>query len=236
MIPIFVLTCDRLASLYKSLASYSRYIGTPTEIIFIDFKSTYAPTIGYLLSYGAKVYWEGIANHASVLNRANDCIQDYFKTHPKSNYVLTDCDIALDNVRPDILEVYSFLLKTISGVTSVGPMLRIDDIPDCYPMKKKLISGGSHVEFHKRPIQQIKYKDRVIKYAHIPIDTTFAMYRAGSTWKRLTSGIRVMSPYSARHLDWYIDPANLSPDQAYYMNRAAKVITHWSNWERNKNG
>ncbi len=241
MIPIFVLTCDRLESLKRALKSYVDCIGTPFEIVIVDFGSTYQPTVDYIKEMehdGVKVYWEHPAGHPGHLNITNIPVQTYFHKRPKSNYVITDCDIELDNVKGDILDVYSHLLNAIHSppITSIGPMLRIDDIPDYYPLKKKLVLGGSHTVFHASPSHTVMYKGRKIKYTRAPIDTTFGMYKAGTQWTRLTSGVRLWAPYSAKHLDWYIDPNNLSPDQAYYMDHASKVITHWSNWGRSKDG
>ena len=41
--------------------------------------------------------------------------------------------------------------------------------------------------------------------------------------------IRTLAPYTAKHLDWYVDPDNVSPDQAYYMEHASNN-NHWSRW------
>ena len=231
MIPIFIITCDRLKVLEKSIQSYYDNIKTPFEIVIIDFGSTFEPTRHFLrlLQYeGKKVYWEDRIIHNSDLNKIDAIIQDYFSNHPASNYVVTDPDIALDNVEGDILNVYSYVLDRLPAINVVGPMLRIDDIPDYYPKKQKVIFNSLHVDFHSRPVNTIINENKNIKYIYAPIDTTFAMSRAGSCWMRLKRGIRIFSPYSARHLDWYIDPEDLSPDQMYYIEHASKKIAHWS--------
>jgi len=238
-IPIFVITCDRLVVLRESLASYRECIKTPFEPIMVDFGSTYKPMVsflGRLESRGIKVYWMNKIDQPGELNQVNICIQDYFKTHPKSDYVVTDPDIALDNTRGDVLHVYRRFLKINPAAHVVGPMLRIDDIPDYYPLKEALISGelGLHKKFHSQPIQTIMYRRRKIYYITAPIDTTFGMYRAGTTWKRCRHGIRVLAPYAARHLDWYLDFDNLTPDQDYYTEHAAPTIIHWSKWRKER--
>ena len=48
-------------------------------------------------------------------------------------HVSTDPDIELDNVNGDILEYYIWLVNKFNNKFVVGPMLRIDDIPDYYP-------------------------------------------------------------------------------------------------------
>jgi len=235
MIPIFILTCDRLEILKQSMRSYGRYIDSPFEVAIIDFGSTYRPMIEFLSQLkgiGIEVYEMDRIDHPAGLGDANNCIQDYFGTHPISNYIVTDPDVALDNVRGDILGVYGHFLEIINDIAVVGPMLRIDDIPDYYPLKKELISGkkGLHKRLHSKKVELSTYKGMIIEYIRAPIDTTFGMYRAGTQWKRLNSGIRILAPYGARHLDWYIDPDALTPDQEYYIEHAAQTVAHWSNW------
>jgi len=236
MTPIFVITCDRLECLKKSLWSYNEFIKTPFEIVIVDFKSTYKPTIEFLKSMesmGIKVYWEDKINTPEELNKANICIQDYFKSHPETNYVVTDPDVALDNVKGNVLEIYSFFLETFSAASVVGPMLRIDDIPTYYPFRNEILSGrmGLHKGFHSQKVHNITHDGNKIEYITAPIDSTFGMCRAGAYWIRCRRGLRILSPYAARHLDWYVDPKNLTPDQGYYMKHASKQIAHWSRGE-----
>jgi len=237
LIPIFILTCDRLVSLKESIESY-KILDTPYEIVIIDFNSTYKPTVEHLKQLeanGTKVYWKSAITHPNHLNNANTSIQDYFKSHEKSNYVVTDADIALDNVRSYALDVYSYLLKRFPAIKVVGPMLRINDIPDYYPLKQHILSGclGHHRHFHSQKNCCVGYENSAseyfrIDYIHAPIDTTFGMRRSGTQWSRLQPGIRVKEPFAARHLDWYVDPNNLTADQEYYMKNASKKIVSWS--------
>lgn len=235
MIPIFIITCDRLEVLQDMIESYKKFIKTPFEIIIVDFGSTYNPTIKYLKqleSKKVKVYWKEKIRVNTDLNRVDEAVQDYFKTHPASNYVVTDPDIALDNVEGDILDVYTMLLKAPAAVRVIGPMLRIDDIPDYNPEKEKIQLHSLHADFHAREKKEYQYDGRVVRYISAPIDTTFGMYRAGMRWTRLNNGWRVLSPYSARHLSWYLDPNNQSPDQVYYVENASKKLGNWSMWDR----
>jgi len=145
--------------------------------------------------------------------------------------VVTDPDIALDNVNGDILEVYAHLLEMLPEIAVVGPVLRTDNIPDYYPRKEEIITWEMQHNPPRKGIYNIRYKDKVINLIFAKIDTTFGMNRAGKHWGRRTiKAIRVLSPYSARHLDWYLNPLNLTPDQEYYMKHASAGITHWSRW------
>lgn len=235
VIPIFIITCDRLEILKKSIQSYYDCIKTPFEIVIRDQGSAFKPTIEFLKdleSKGTKIYWAERITDRIELNKLDESIQDYFKTHPKSNYVVTNDDVALDNAEGDVLEVYAYCLNILPNIKVAGPMLRIDDIPDYYPLKEDLLSGkrGCHKDFHSRPVKVIDYRGKQIKYIHAPIDVTFGMYRKETHWRKHQQGIRTYPPYSARHLDWYIDPKNLTEDQKYYIEHSSDGITHWSSW------
>lgn len=230
MIPIFILTCDRLTVLKKSMASYYDYIKTPFKIVIIDFDSTYEPTMGFLRDLerrGVKVYRrERIGNKRRVNILINGVVQDYFKNHPASNYVVTDPDIALDNVEGDVLDVYAYLLKEFPQIPIVGPIMRTDDLPDCFPGKEGIINWENRINFGLGKVNSIQYKDRVIKFVRSRIDTTFRMDRAGAEWRCARGALRVLPPYGSKHLDWYLDPDNLTQDQKYYMEHASSKLGH----------
>jgi len=164
MIPIFIISFERLNVLEQSIQSYYDCIKTPFEIVIMDFGSTFVPTLKYLniLEYkGSKVYWKGkLSNKRRFNMRVDEVIQDYFKTHPASNYVVTDPDIALDNVDGDILEVYTHLLGILPENYIVGSMLRIDDLPDHYPLKDDVRFRGWEPYYHSRKVKTIQYKIR----------------------------------------------------------------------------
>ena len=230
--PIFIITCDRLSSTKSVVQSYKNCIKTPYELVFVDLGSTYESMVEYLgkmAHRGMKVYMGKSITQVNHLNKVSDYIDDYFQSHDQCDYVVTDCDIALDKTPGDVLRVYSHFLEILPTINVAGPMLRIDDIPDHYPYKKQLLDGtmGQHKRFHSMPVKEIEHFGKKIRYIHSQIDTTFGMYRAKSKWARMSSGIRVLAPYAARHLDWYIDPAKMLPDQTHYMKHASKQIAHW---------
>ena len=228
MIPIFILTCDRLTVLKKSIQSYYDYIKTPFEIVIIDLGSTYEPTREFLrhLEYeGKKVYWKERVFLKRQFNKPiGEAVQDYFRNHPKSNYIVTDSDIALDNVEGDILEVYTFLLEKFPRMPHVGPIMRTDDLPDCFPRKEGIINWEK--KLNSRRVNSIQYKGKTIKYISSYLDSTFRMNRAGTLWKRAKRAFRVLPPYGSKHLDWYLDPENLTEDHKYYMEHASANVSH----------
>lgn len=231
MIPIFIITCDRLDFLKKSIWSYHNYIKTPFEVVICDQGSTYEPMREFLKKLESNdtiVYrWKDGLNDSKRINlRRNDNkiredIQDYFKSHLKSNYVVTDPDILLDNVEGDFLEVLAYLLKAFPQYAITGPIPRVDDIPDYYPYKEKIIADYQRL-FNPKKVQTIQYKDRSIRYVIAPIHTVFGMSRENAWWEGgVARAIRIFAPYLAKHLDWYLDPEHLTEDQKYYMEHAS---------------
>ena len=127
-----------------------------------------------------------------------------------------------------------------TGAVSVGPMLRIDDIPDYYPRKKLAIWSHTR-QFWDPSIQkyQISFNGNVYLFIVCKTDTTFQLcsFKNIPTCFPHEDSIRFFSPYSARHLDWYIDPNNLTPCQKYYQETTTD-ISHWNKakWEYEWNG
>lgn len=227
-IPIFIIVHNQYEILKKAVESYEKYIKTPIEIIFHNVCSTYFETINYLnkkQKEGYKVYNSNINNHHTVIHS----IRDYILKNPKCRYiVMTDADIELNQVNDDILEFYIYLLIKLNK-TSVGPMLKIDDIPDEYHNKKQAITGHS-IQFWNKPRKNILFKNKNYEYIECNTDTTFQLFSSKNIPHSFphSNSIRTLNPYDARHLDWYSNPNNLSPCQLYYLNNTTN-ISSWNN-------
>ncbi len=224
-IPIFIIVHDRVEVLKKSVVSYENQINTPIEIIFHDVASTFPDCLHYLRTMKTKghtVYRSEVNDHHTV----NISINNYLATHPECEYyVLSDPDIELDHVNGDILEFYLWLLDKYGKHLVVGPMLRINDIPDYYPKKKLAIKRHTQQFWSKKP-EQLVWKNNPTFIQHSPIDTTFQLVHKSNKCDYPRAGIRCYSPYSARHLDWYINPNNMTADQKYYSSNASSMA-HW---------
>ena len=245
LLPIIILTFERLDVLSVSVASYRRCINaslTPFEIVFSDNNSSHPPLLRYL---SHEVHQQP-KHHSAYLyrNRINNPFynmvtntRDWFSRHPTDAapyYVVTDPDVALDDTPGDILRFYQYLLETHRAANVVGPMLRIDDIPESYPLRAKVIKGHTAQFWKWKPTASVLWGGRECKLLHCAIDSTFGMYRANFTRVGVSiksighpsSGFRTYAPYAARHLDWYLDPKNMSTDSRNYMETASKV-SHW---------
>jgi hypothetical protein len=227
-IPIFVISFNRLAVLKSTIDSYRQIEGT--SIIIHDTGSTYAP----LLTYLAELEREHVSVHYKQrpiiqdddLNSVAITVLDWLSKHDSPYYVVTDPDVALEDGCEDILEFFQHLLDVFPDIDVVGPMLRIDDIPNSYPLKSLVIQRHTDQFWHKTP-EWISWRGQKIAYQRATIDTTFGMYRRGTTFRRLCKGVRTYAPYWAKHLDWYIDPQNMTEDQIFYLQTASDV-SHWS--------
>lgn len=231
-IPIFLIVHDRVKVLKKSIESYEKFITTPFKIILHDVASTFKPCLDYIQEMktkGYEVYRTENNNHLTVMESVNT----YLDKHPECKYyVITDPDIELDNVNGDILEFYSFLLDKFksSNIESVGPMLRIDDIPDFYPRKQNVLDGHN-AQFWSKPFYKITFKNNTYQYMICNTDTTFQLRsRENRTLNFIdNSAIRCDKPYFARHLDWYINPKEMTDDQIFYMKNTKKIANWGSN-------
>lgn len=229
-IPIFIITFQRLNVLKEAVDSFKRNIATPFRIVISDNHSTYPPLLRYideLEKEGALIY-RNVSNNPFRNVFAN--IEDYKRKYNPKYFVVTDPDIALDKNPGDVLELYKHLLNKNKHVHSVGPMLRINDIPNYYTLRDEVFKR--HGSIWRLPTKTIKWKSMSVRYCRFPIDSTFGMYRGNSQFifdKRRTKvpALRVHAPYTARHLDWYINPQNPSEDQKIYQ-RAASEVAHWS--------
>jgi hypothetical protein len=222
-IPIFITIFDRLEVLKTSIQSYYDNISTPFEIIIHDQGTTYQPTLDWVKTCGFKYY-----KSENSGNAVGNSIKEWYKTNDSPFYVVTDPDIALVDTNKDILEVFMEFLK-VFDVPVVGCSLDRSDIPDYYPLKQKVLD--SH---HRQFGVQRTGSYNNLSYIEAFIDTTFAMYRSDFEFKKHNKGIRVLKPYEAKHLDWYINPNNLTADQIYYM-KTTNERGHWGGlWLKEK--
>jgi hypothetical protein len=155
-VPIFIIVHNQFEILKKTIASYDKYIKTPFKIVYHNVATTYEPTLLFLKEQellGRTVYNTTVNDHHTV----TQTIDDYYKKHPECEYyVMTDPDIELDDVNGDILELYIHTLKD-TGAISVGPMLRIDDIP-ITTQEKNLLYGGILASSGTHLYQSIKFR------------------------------------------------------------------------------
>jgi glycosyltransferase involved in cell wall biosynthesis len=225
-LPIFILSFNRGAFLRRVIDSYLRQT-LPIDLIVHDHGSDDPATLDLL----AELARQGVAirYHAKIdspdeLELVDRSIDHYFGWfRRRRRYVVTDCDIDLSIARPDALEVYGELLDRFPAADCVGPMLRIADIPREYRLFNHVMNRHIEQFWHRMPVLFATGAGECA-YIAATIDTTFAIHREGSRFKRLRQGIRVYHPFEAQHLDWY--PA---AGQEAYRDTSSAAISHWNN-------
>lgn len=194
------------------------------NIIIIDNKSSYPPLLDYYKSiekivtieymdenYGHRVFFEN---------------PKLYKKYARGYYILTDADIVPNNNLPkDFLnKMLSILNEYKNRVYKVGFALNIDDLPEYYPLKQKVIKWEKKF-WENQLSENIFLAD---------IDTTFAIYHPVKLhffFKNLEfyKGIRIGGNYTAKHGGWYLDPENLSEETKFYFRNA----NNSSSWKFN---
>jgi hypothetical protein len=141
-------------------------------------------------------------------------------------YAVTDPDISLEGCDEDILDIYAQLLERYSEIDIVGPMLKIDDIPEEYPPREWCFRRHVDQFWSKKP-EKIELNKKDVYFQKAKIDSTFGLLRSTKSYVRLLDGIRVYTPYEAKHLDWYILPTAITEDQQHYMDNSNELISNW---------
>ncbi|WP_298894206.1 glycosyltransferase family 2 protein [uncultured Psychroserpens sp.] len=213
-IPIFINNYNRLPTILKLIEALEKR--GYTNIHILDNQSTYPPLLEYYKNtpykvhfleknFGSKAFWKS----------------GLWLKFVTSYYVYTDPDVVpIEDCPDDFLEYFYSLLKKYPKAHKVGFSLKIDDLPDTYINKEKVIEWESR--YHKETIE-----DNVFIAA---IDTTFALYRPFSKLGQRdhrTLTLRTGIPYQARHLPWYIDNENLDDEELFYIN-SIETRTGWS--------
>lgn len=217
-IPIIINNYNRLemlSTLINSLTSKGYH-----NLYIIDNKSTYPPLLEYYTKIPYPVYM--LNKNVGHLALWKTGIYNQFRD---SYYVYTDSDLEiLPECPDDFIEKFISLLQKYPKALKAGFSIRIDDLPDHYKLKEKVIEWES--VFWKEEIEPNIFKAL--------IDTTFAVYKPYFIGEPIDPDcfcIRTGFPYSVRHLPWYINSENLSEEELYYLDHI-KTLTHWS--EQNK--
>lgn len=211
-VPIIINNRNRLTTL-QMMINWLEPIGF-SRIIILDNDSTYPP----LLDFYRKT------SHQVVKLRANIGYlalweSELFDRIRTAHYIYSDSDVVPTETCPtNILELFEYGLERYSQFNKVGFSLKIDDIPHHCQARDQIISHEN--QFWAKPLDAQFYE------AHI--DTTFALYRPfarGGWWE---PALRTSSPYSARHLPWYVNSNCLTEEELYYKTHVSPLSSYWT--------
>jgi GT2 family glycosyltransferase len=133
-------------------------------------------------------------------------------------YVVTDPDIIPTRSQKDVLPHLYELHSKYPNHVKIGLGLKIDDLPDHYPLKGEVIKWES--QFWEHPVEEGVYEAGV--------DTTFALYKPYTYKYLLHPALRTGEPYIARHLPWYKDSNKLTDEDVFYQMRADHNVSSWN--------
>lgn len=207
MIPVYVNVFNRL-TLTRKFCEQIAALENAVPII-IDNNSTWEPLLDWYQHCPFEVVRlsENLGHHAPWKCGATGRPNDGF-------YCVTDCDLDLEGVPADLLDVLrtplTSCIRGACGIKKCGVSLRINDLPSSQTDVVKW-----EQQFWRRPIAGGKYY-------RAPIDTTLCMYPASLPVFMATRVVgiptlRAGGPYTARHMPWYLDPTNLDEENANYF-------------------
>jgi hypothetical protein len=211
-IPVIINNRNRLTYLLQ-LISWLENAGMK-NIIILDNDSTFLPLLKYYDS----------TDHRVVRLRENvghlALWKSYLFEEVRSKYyIYTDPDVVPAENCP--YDAIGFLLKQLQQfpeIEKIGFGLKIDDLPDHYEGKQRVIDWEKR--YWSKPVTD--------KIFDAEVDTTFALYRPftdGSKW--VARAYRTGQPYVARHLPWYENSANPGEENLFYANHVRQGASHW---------
>jgi hypothetical protein len=216
-VPIIINNFNRLSYLKRQIdwlenAGYK-------NIYIIDNQSTYPPLLEYYKKLSYTIF---------RLDR-NFGYRALFDTHIMLNfindyYVYTDSDILpIRDCPVDVLRQMKDLLSKYPNIGKIGFGLIIDDLPDNYILKQKVVDYESKYWLSK-------INDEVYDAL---VDTTFALYRPGVKGDWQVKAYRTSYPYLAHHLPWYENSSQPSDEELYYIAKSNANSLWYSNLKNN---
>ncbi|MGL4364086.1 MAG: glycosyltransferase family 2 protein [Bacteroidales bacterium] len=220
IIPIIINNFNRLECLQKLISRLETY--GYKNIYIIDNASTFPPLLEYYEKCPYQVF--RLTENVGYLALWKTKI---YKQFIRGYYVYTDPDVLmLDECPKNFLQKFYEILQKYPKCPKVGFSLKIDDLPDYFKNKQKVIAWESQ-------FWNSKCEEGIF---NAPIDTTFALYRpfAKGGASQDAYHLRTDFPYQARHLPWYVDSKNLSDEDVFYIN-SITTLTHWTEIQSDKN-
>lgn len=212
-ITVFIICRDRVDALKKLI----RWLESNNlrRIVLIDNDSVYPP----LLEYLAKTPYQVIRLYRNVGHTSPWSLGIVRSLVPEDFYIISDPDvIPIQDCPDDVLQHFLHIHKQFFAYQKVGFGLRIDDLPNHYPLKESVIEWESQFWFNE--LHKGLYE--------AGIDTTFAMYKPYTYTYTLHPSIRTGFPYVARHLPWYANPKSITEEEAHYRYRADHNVSSWN--------
>lgn len=208
----FIIVRDRIANL-PQLVDWINSAGYQPTII--DNASTYPRLREYLATDPCEIVRLRF-NHGHQAPWSIGIVQRLARGEP---YLLTDPDIEppATVAAADVVRYWQQLLDRYPDVVKVGSALRIDDLPAHY----------LHADQVARWEERHWSRAREPQVFDADLDTTLALWRGGTEYC-FGPALRTAGPFTARHLDWYLNSDDVSGEMRYYRAHARRGVSHWA--------
>lgn len=211
--PAFVICRDLLTWTQQTVAALEA--AGLTEIYLIDNDSTYRPLLD----------WYEETEHTVVFLRANLGKKGPWESGliaelaGDRRFIATDPDVVPDEGCPtDWVDHFDELLDRYPRTLKVGFSLRVDDLPEHYAHRDTVIAFERQFALDEH---------RVDDGWVAPLDSTLALYRPRPRYGMFPA-IRTAAPYVARHLPWYLDSREITPELRHYRTNVSPLYGHWA--------
>lgn len=208
-IPIFIINFNRLLTT-RALVTDLILMGYNKEQIYIlDNESNYAPLLTWYDTHPCRIiYLKGNHGNMSLYTQP---AQEIAKHHEWVAY--TDSDIELSPYTPEsFLERMVEIAKTFNH-TKVGLALEIQDLPDT-----------EYANFSRSIEQRFWTKEIAPSIYEADVDSTFCVLNPNIPFQY--TALRVGGEFTARHLPWYTDFKNLTPEELNYLESSRQISTY----------
>ena len=211
-IPVIINNFNRLSYL-KALLNWLERAGM-RQIYIIDNASTYPPLLEFYKTMPYTLFQlNKNVGHLALWKT------HIFKWFEKDYYVYTDPDVVpVEDCPLDAVKYFREILNRYPDISKVGFGLKIDDLPEHYEHKDKVIQWEK--AYWEEEIEKDLYRAK--------IDTTFALYRPGAKGGWRSSALRTGGRYVARHLPWYVDSNNPSKEELFFI-QSSHYSSSWYN-------
>lgn len=212
-IPIIINNRNRITFLQQLIEALEKR--GYTNLIILDNNSTWQPLLDYYKNLPYRVVF-------LKQNLGYNALQQIplYKEIRKGYFVYTDSDVVPTEQCPDdFMLKFLELLRQNEHVQKVGFSLKIDDLPECFDDRQKIIDWEQR--YYVQPAEEGVYEAL--------IDTTFALHRPYALLSTVGGYrmLRTAAPYEAKHMPWYNDSSALTEEECHYINNV-EIGTHWS--------
>lgn len=192
------------------------------DVVILDNESKYEPLLAWYetkpciierlpVNYGNFVLWSA---PTAIPNFEKPNFFDKYKIEGQQ-YILSDCDLGINAVPKNFVEVLKEGLKRYEWAVKCGFSLEISDLPDTAIANEAISWEANNWNG--------KLDDMYFK---APVDTTLALYRGYGESNDFDNCLRTDKPYCARHETWYYQ--SLPEDEKFYISRLTTAHNHYS--------